>query len=464
MTSKPSLARRDNITAGRIGKDWTQGNILKNLISLSWPMTVTQTLMSLGPTIDMIWVGKLGSVAVAAVGVSGVVVQLAQGLMMGLTTGMRAVISRAIGAKDTATASHVALQAVVVTAIYSVLMALVGYFFGEKIVSFITSDPEVVRVGTMYLRIGFIGGATMTFRLMMDAVMQSSGDSINPMSIAIVFRLFHIALCPFLIFGWWIFPELGVKGAAYTGVIAQTLGIILGLIVLTGTRSRLRLNFRAFHLDFNVIWRIIRIGFPASVTGMQRSLNQFFLQTFMAAFGVAVLAAHVITQRLEMFILMPAMAFGQGAGVLVGQNLGAKQPERAQKTAWQAAWLVEAFVIVTSLAIFIWDTQVIHIFNNDPSLDAVAIQFVHIAAFGWAVMGFTFVMMNSLQGAGDTVPTMVINVTTTWLITIPFAYFLPKYTNWGAISIRWAITASSMISAAANVIYFRTGKWKTRRV
>ncbi len=308
-------------------KDLTQGSIVKNLVTISWPMTIAQTLMSLGPTIDMIWVGKLGDAAVAAVGVSGVIVQLAQGIMMGFTTGMRALISRAIGAKDMETAKRAAQQAVVVSATYALLMALVGHFFGEYIMRFITSDPQIVSMGTAYLRIEFIGGATITFRMMMDAIMQASGDSMNPMWIAAVYRIFHIALSPFLIFGLWIFPKLGVTGAAYTGVIAQSLGVILGLNVLLGARSRVKLSFRGFRLDFSMIWRIVRIGFPASISGIQRNLNQFIIQVFMAPFGAAALAAHTITQRLEMFIMMPAMSFGQGAAVLVGQNLGAKKPD-----------------------------------------------------------------------------------------------------------------------------------------
>jgi putative MATE family efflux protein len=427
-------------------------------------MTVTQTMMSLGPTIDLIWVGKLGDVAVAGVGVSGVVVQLAQGVMMGFAQGMRALIARFIGAKDVHTANRVAQQAVVVSAAYAILMALIGHFFGEKIVSFITSDPEIISVGTTYLRIEFIGGATITFRMMMDAIMQASGDSVNPMWIAVVYRLFHIALCPFLIFGWWIFPELGVRGAAYTSIIAQSLGVILGLRVLFGARSRLRLSFKGFHFDLGMIWRIIRIGFPASIAGIQRTLNQFFIQVFMAAFGAAALAAHVITLRLEMLIFMPAMSFGMGAGVLVGQNLGAKQPERAEKSAWLAVGVVEAFVIVTSLAMFIWTRPIIRLFNNDPTMDAIAIQFIHIAIVGWLFMGFMFVLMNSLQGAGDTLPTMIISIITTWVITLPLAYFLPKYTTWGAVGIRWAMTISMITGALANIIYFRTGRWKTRRV
>lgn len=447
-----------------MSRDWTQGSILKNLLALSWPMTITQTLMSLGPTIDMVWVGKLGDAAVAAVGVSGAVVQLAQGVMMGFTTGMRALIARAVGAQDMHTANRVAQQAVVISAIFAALMALVGHFFGEYIVRFITRDPEIVAMGTAYLRIEFIGGATVTFRMMMDAIMQASGDSVNPMWIATVYRLFHIALSPFLIFGLWIFPRAGVTGAAYTGVIAQSLGVFLGLNVLMGARSRVKLSFRGFRFDPGMVWRITRIGFPSAVSGIQRTLNQFFLQVFMAPFGAAALAAHVITQRIEMFILMPAMSFGQGAGVLVGQNLGARKPDRATRSAWTGVAVVEAFVIIVAAAMLVWSRSVVRIFSNDPAMDATAMQFIQIAAVGWAVMGFQFVLMNCLQGAGDTVPTMIISIITTWLITIPGAYLLPKYTDWGAVGIRWAMTASVIVGAAANIVYFRTGKWKTRRV
>lgn len=194
-------------------QDWTQGNILKNLVLLSWPMTVTQTLMSLGPTIDLIWVGKLGDVAVAGVGVSGVVVQLAQGAMMGLTTGMRALIARAIGAKNNEEALRVAQHAVIISFAYAILMALIGHFFAEPIIRFITTDPEIVAIGTMYMKIEFFGGATVSFRMMMDSIMQASGDSVNPMQIAMVYRVFHIVLCPFMIFGaafaTTIFPHLG---------------------------------------------------------------------------------------------------------------------------------------------------------------------------------------------------------------------------------------------------------------
>jgi len=445
-------------------RDWTEGSILKNVLLLSWPMAVTQTVMALGPTIDIIWVGRLGAAAVAGVGISGVAMQFMMSLMMGLFQGMRALIARAVGSKDMETAHLVAQQSIVISAMLAAAMAIIGHFFSEEILRLITPDPEIVRLGTAYLSIAFIGGATMVFRMMLDAIMQASGDPMNPMWIAIIYRLLHVILCPFLIFGWWIFPELGVRGAAYTGVIAQGLGVVLGLGVLLTARSRISLSFRGFRFDAGIIWRILRIGLPASVTGVQQSLNQFILQIFMALFGAAALAAHVITMRLEMFIFMPAMSFGMGAGVLVGQNLGARQPERAKRSAWIAAGFVEAFVIAVSLVIFIWIGPVVHLFSAEPAVDILARQFIYIAMLGWIVMGFLFVLMSGLQGAGDTLPPMVISITTTWLVTVPLAYFLSHHTSSGAVGVRWAITASVLIGAAIILIYFRTGKWKWRRV
>jgi len=463
MTPRPGKVNIQT-PEGRIGRDWTRGSILSNVIQLSWPMAVTQTLMMIGPTIDMIWVGKLGTAEIAAVGISGTVVQLGMGAMMGLTTGVRALIARFIGAQDTETANRVAQQAMTITAIYAILTAIIGAFFSERIISLVHPDPDVIRIGASYLRINFIGSAAVSFRMMMDAVMQASGDSINPMWMAVVYRTLHILISPFLIFGLWIFPEMGVSGAATTAVISQSVGVILGIRILFGQKSRIRISFKGFRFDTNLIWRIVRIGFPSLISGIQRNLNQFFLQIFIAPFGTIALASHTINQRIEMFMSMPSMSFGMGAGVLVGQNLGARQPQRAEKSAWLAVLLVEGLLVVMSLVLLIWTAPVIRIFNGEASLVNMAGDFLRIALIGYLFLGIGSVFMSSLQGAGDTIPTMIISIGTVWLITIPLAYYFHLQDGWGIYGIRWAMTASTVASALANFIYFRTGKWKTRSV
>jgi putative MATE family efflux protein len=447
-----------------VHQDWIKGSIFNNLLLLSWPIAITQTLQMLGPTIDMVWVGKLGDSAIAAVGLSGTVVQLGMAAMMGLTQGMRAVIARYIGAKDTESASRVAQQAVVVTAGVAIVIALIGAFLSEQIMTLVHPSRDVITLGAIYLRINFIGSAAMSFRMMMDAIMQASGDSMNPMRIAIVFRLFHIALCPFLIFGWWIFPEMGVSGAATTAVISQSLGVVLGLGVLFGERSRIKLSFKGFHFDPGIIWRIVRIGLPALISGIQQNLNQFILQIFIAPFGTIALAAHTINLRLAMFLFTFAMAFGMGAGVLVGQNLGAREPQRAEKSAWLAVGLVEVLVVFVSLLMFIWTAPIIRIFNTEPALVKMAGEFLRIALVGYTMLGFNQVLMSALQGAGDTIPVMVISMVTVWVITIPLAYYFHLQADWGIYGIRWTMAASTIVGGVANLVYFRVGKWKTRRV
>ena len=445
-------------------RDWTKGNVFHNLLRLSWPMVVSSTLMMLGPTIDMIWVGRLGPASIAGVGVAGIAVQLMIAGMMGLTQGMRAMVARFVGAGDVRGANHVARQGFAISAAFAILMAGIGIYFTEPILGLFGLEADVVTEGTAYLRIMFVGMAAMTFRMTAESIMQASGDTINPMIIAIFYRTIHIALCPFLIFGWWLFPQMGVSGAAMTNIVSQSLGLVFALWILFKGRSRLRLTLENFRLDFNIIWRIIRIGFPALVSGAQRTFGLFFVVLFMAPFGTVAVAAHTLCQRVEMFLFIMGMAFGMASGTLVGQNLGARQPERAEKGAWLAVGLVEGITLITSVVILLWPESIIHIFSSDPALVAETSTYLRIAAAGFAVLGFMTVLMNSLSGAGDTVPAMVIGTLTTWAVTIPLAYFLPQITDLGALGVRWGMSAGLVFAAVTYTAYFRLGRWKRKKV
>ncbi|MBW1803590.1 MAG: MATE family efflux transporter [Deltaproteobacteria bacterium] len=449
---------------GLSGKDWTEGHIFTNLMKLYWPMAVTNILTMLGPTIDMVWVGKLGSASVAGVGAAGIAVQLTVTSTMGLSLGLRALIARFIGAKDMPGANHTAQQGLLLSAFFGLFIALVGVFFAEPILNLLRLRPEVVREGAAYLRVMFIGMGAMSFRVMTEGVMQASGDTVTPMKISVVYRLLHVALCPFLVFGLWIFPRLGVSGAAATNILSQTTAVLLGLWVLFRGRTRLRLTLRHFRVDLRMIWRIIRIGVPAIVSGAQRTFSHFFLLLFIAPFGTAAVAAHTINQRMEVILFMNSMAFGMSAGVLVGQNLGALKPDRAEKSAWIAVALVEMMVIAASAAILIWAEGIVCIFNAEPEVVEVGGKFMRIAVAGFVVMGFVAVGMQSLAGAGDTMPTMIISLITMWGITLPLAYLLPRVTDMGVYGIRWAMSAGMVFGAIVFTTYFRMGRWKRRKV
>lgn len=445
-------------------KDWTEGPILRNLWSLSWPMVVTNTLMMLGPTIDMIWVGRLGSTSVAGVGVSGMAVQMVNGMMMGMSAGMRAVVSRYIGAGDVRGAVHAARQGFVISATFSVVMAIIGVFLAEEILLLFGLEPEVVSQGAAYMRILFVGSVAMSFRMICESIMQASGDTINPMKITMGFRLFHVALCPFLVFGLWIFPELGVSGAAVTNVTSQTIGTLISIWVIFSGRSRLKLDNKNFYIDFHMIWRIVRIGFPNLMSGLQRNLSQFVVMYLIAPFGTIAVAAHTINQRLEMVLMMPAMAFGMSASVLVGQNLGAGKPERAEKSAWAAVGVVEVWVFLASILILFAAEYIVRIFNSEPEVVELSSTFLRIAVAGYILLGFQAVTMNALSGAGDNVPSMITNILTVWLVSMPLAYFLPKITDLGVYGVRWGMVAGVVVPAVVLTVYFNTGRWKRKKV
>jgi putative MATE family efflux protein len=360
--SRPSAASSRTRTSLR---DWTQGGILRNLLALAWPVIIGSCLNNIGTTIDMIWVGKLGASSVAGVGVAGMLVSLLDSLKMGLDMGTRALIARHIGAGDRDKANTVALQGYIVTIGFAATVGVLGVIFSSSILRVMGLSPEVVAQGAPYLRIQFIGILTMGLVRQNEGTMQSSGDTVGPMRVAIVYRLFHIVLCPFLVFGWWVFPRLGVSGAAYTGIISACLGAALGLWLLLTGRTRLTLRFRGFRPDFGMIWRIVRVGVPASVTGMERTFGQLIMIGLVVPFGTLAVAAHTLTQQVDQFINIAGGGLGQASGIMAGLNLGAQRPDRAARSGWVGASLYTAIMVLVSLPLFLWGRNIIAVFNNE---------------------------------------------------------------------------------------------------
>lgn len=458
-------------TEGRIGRrgdrevrDWTKGSIFRNLIMLSWPIIVGNSLNILGPVLDMVWVGRLGAASIAGVGVSGMAVMMITSARMGFAMGTRAMVARFIGAGDKDGANNVAQQAFVISGGYVVIMASIGIFFAEPILILLGLEPDVVAEGAAYMRVMFVGSVAMSFRVMSDSIMQASGDTVTPMRIIVVFRILHAVLCPFLIFGWWIFPEMGVIGAATANIISQGLGAIVGFWILFTGRSRLKLTMRNFHLDWGMIWRIVKIGIPASIMATGRSFGDLVLIKFMSPFGTMAVAGHALMQRIEAVLRMPCMGLGHGSGVLVGQNLGAGQPERAEKSGWMAGGLAQGFAVIISICVLLWANSIIRVFSSDAEVIEIAAIFLRIAAAGYLFMGLYFVMQNSISGAGDTLPPMLVTLLNFWCIQIPLASFLPRVGNMGVYGVRWAIVSGWIVGAIAYSVYFRMGRWKRKKV
>lgn len=459
------MSRPNPITSGRsFNRDLTRGSILGNLWSLSWPMLITNTINTLGPAIDLIWVGKLGASSIAGVGVSGMAVMMINSLLNGIFTGIIALIARNIGAGDLKPVNRIAQQGFLIAGFFSILMAVIGIFLARPILLGLGVEQTVVIEGAAYMRILLVGMITMASVQVAQSIMQASGDTLTPMKISIGYRLLQMVLCPVFVFGFWIFPKFGVSGAALSNVVAQAIGGIVILWILFSGRSRIRVSLRYLSVDWHIIWRAIRIGIPASLTQMERSFADLIMVKLFIPFGTLAVAAHSLAQRIDGFVQMPGGGLGQGAAVIVGQNLGAKQPDRAARSAWIAAAIATGISLACAFVIWFWVEDVVSIFSKDTGLISTASTFLRIQVAAYLVWGVVISLSLCLNGAGDTIVPMITNFISMWGFQIGLGYILSKYTGLGVIGLRWGISIGVMVRAVIYIMYFRTGRWKYKRV
>ena len=445
-------------------KDWTRGSIIGNLLLLSWPMVVMEALYMVGQIVDMIWVGKLGPSSIAGVGIANICVLVVMSMDIGLIIGVRAMIARYVGVGDIWGANTIAGQAITLGATWGIVVAVIGILVAKPILGLFGAEAEVITAGIVYLRVLFAGWVAMGILVMGLYAVQASGDTMKPMIIEACIRTIHLALCPFLVLGWWIFPHLGVTGAALSNVISHSLGALIVVTLLFSGRTRLQLALKDFRPVPNIIWRILKIGIPALVLHMQKSLGDLVLLWIIVPFGTLAVAAHSLVLRVEMFFIAVGIGLGGGSGVLVGQNLGADQPRRAEKSGWLAVGLMEAFMIAFSGIILLRAENIVGIFTIDPDLVALGSIFLRIATAGYLLFGFVLVFQDCIAGAGDTLPTMIVSITMIWVIQLPLAFFLPGVANLGVYGVRWAIVVSIFSGAIFYIIYFMRGRWKAKKV
>ncbi len=446
------------------GRDWTKGSIMGNLLSLAWPIILSDVAKMIGPTLDMVWVGRLGVASIAAVGVGAVAILFLTAVKMGLNWGARAMIARFIGAGDEKMANRIAQQAFIISTVYAIVVIVIGLAFAEQILALMGLEADVIREGAPYIRIMFVNQAFMGVWMLAEVIMQASGDTVNPMKITVFARFVHVALCPFLVFGWWLFPCLGTTGAAVANLAGFSLAVLIGAWFLFTGRSRLRPTLRGFRVDPVIIWRLVKIGLPAVFMSIERSFGRVVLMRFIAPFGTVAFAAFSVSERVDHFLFMPAMALGVAAGVLVGQNLGAGQPGRAERGGWLAAGVAEAILVTAGSAILLWAEGIIRIFNPDPGLVEIGALFLRIQTAGYLVMGLSSTLQQGIAGAGDTLPPMLFTLIISWGVQIPLAWFLPRLTTLGFYGISWAVAISTIVGAVIYVTYFKLGRWKRKKV
>ncbi len=444
--------------------DLTSGSITKSIFYLAGPVVTTMFLETAFSLANIFWVGKLGAVSLAAVISSTILVWIIYSLMGTISVGVTALVSRSIGAKDLEQASSVARQAYLFAILVALILSVLGIFFSHSAFVLMGTEPEVTRLGSRYLRIIFSGAVFLFLIDVFGATFRASGNTKTPMLVTLGSVGLNILLDPFLIFGWGPFPRMETSGAALASIISQCLGCgLLGFLIVRG-----RLGFKfsllpKLKLHFATIWRILRIGIPASIAWITFSIVYLFLNKIVAHFGTEDIAALGVGNRMESISYLTCFGFSVAASTLVGQNLGAGKPERSSRAVWQTAWIVALITGVVSIMFFIFPQHITSFFISDPKVVQLGTGYLRILALSQVFMGLEIVFEGAFAGAGNTVPPMVISLSGS-LARIPLAYFLALHTSIGVAGVWWAISLTSVIKGIISTYWFSRGGWKNRNI
>lgn len=445
--------------SGRRERDLTQGSIPRNLWYLSWPQMAESFFSVIDQLADLFWAGRVGYKAIAGLGVSQTYILMLMTARMGLDASMRAMISRAIGAGNTAYANHVLAQSIILTIIWSLVIGIPGILFTDNLLGLVGVSGDVVAMASGYMKLQFIAMSLMSFQRLTGGSLQAAGDSITPLKAATVSRILHLLLSPFLIFGWFMFPEMGLAGAGMANVLAQTLGAFINFAVLFRGTSRLKLTFTGYRMDFLLMWRLIRVGAPAALTGMQRSSSQLILLIVVASFGDGPVAAFALSRRVENVVNHASRGLGRAGGALSGQNLGAGHVERAKSSiGWAISYSAVMSIVAMVLFIAIPE-QIAALFGDSPEFIRHTSTWIFILAFATFPMSSVQVFTQGISSTGATVAPMLITLVTVWLIEVPIAAVLAYYTPLGSAGVPWGIVVGNVLRSAVFFVYFARGTW-----
>jgi len=444
-------------------RDLTTGSISKGIWYLALPMIIGNMLEVTFNLVDMFWVGRLGPVALASVAMSGVIMMILITFIIGINTGTLALVARFTGSGEDELRDNVAMQALILGFFIALCVGIVGYFSSPSLLKLLGAGPEVLAEGTKYLRVIFVGTVFVVFSFVVSFILRGAGDSVTPTVVLAFAGIVNVILDPLFIFGIG-FPKMGVAGAALATVIAFGLAGLIGLEVLLKGRSHIHLKLNKLKVDLSAMIRIIRIGIPASAQMIVRSFMGAALMAIVAAFGTFAVAAYGIGIRLTMFVLMPGFGFAMAAATLVGQNLGAQEPERAEASGKLATLFYEITVIVIAFVYIVFAPNIISVFDGSPEVLRIGVEFLRITSWSFLFIPFGMVLGRAIMGAGDTVPTMLITLVSLWFFQIPVAYMLAKPLGFGLAGVWYAILAASVLQASLTTFWFKLGLWKRKGV
>ena len=444
--------------------DYTRIPMKSAIFLLAVPMILELVMESTFAVVDIYFVGKLGPSAVATVGLTETYLFLLYSLAMGLSMAVTAIIARRIGEKNKLDAGASAIQSVFLAVVASLPFAAAGIFFAPELLALMGADAWSLEHGYKYTQWMLGGNVVIMLLFVINAVFRGAGDAAIAMRILWIANAINIVLDPLLIFGWGPFPALGLEGAAIATNVGRGTAVLLQLWLLFQGGKHIKVLRSQIEWNGRVIMNIIRTslgGVGQMIIGMT---SWIFLMRILADVGSDAVAGATIALRLMMFTLMPAWGLSNAAATMVGQNLGAGDPDRAESAVWKTGVYNMIFLIIVSVIFFVWNESLIGLFTNDHQVIAIGSEWLRILSFSYFVYGWWMVSVQAFNGAGDTKTPTKINFVFFWLIQIPLAYLLAIHFNWAHSGVFWAVFISETLVGLFTLWLFKKGKWKTVKV
>ncbi len=445
-------------------QDFTAGGLNRAILLLAIPMVLEMVLESLFAVVDVFWVGHIGANAVATVGLTESLLLLVFAVGMGLSLSTTAMVARRIGEKDPEDAAVAGVQAIILGLAISVLMGLPALIYAPNLLQLMGASPEIVATGSGYARIALGGSGVVLLLFLNNAIFRGAGDAAIAMRLLWVSNIINLILDPCLIFGWGPFPRMGVTGAALATFTGRGIGVLYQFYRLWRGTERIRVLRRQIRLNLTVIWRLLRVSIMGIIQFMIAQTSWIGLVRIVSTFGADALAGYTIAIRIVIFAILPSWGLSNAAATLVGQNLGAKQPERAETSVWRTGLYNMIFLGGVGVGFLFFAPQVVHIFTRDPDVVPLAVSCLRIVSTGNIGYAYAMVMLQAFNGAGDTITPTIVNFFGYWLFEIPLAWWMAIREGMHSSGVYWSIVVAEAAIAVASIILFRQGKWKQRMI
>jgi len=445
-------------------QDFTTGSLNRAILLLAIPMVLEMVLESLFAVVDVFWVSRLGADAVATVGLTESLLSLVFAVGLGLSLSTTAMVARRIGEKDPAGAGVAGAQAIFIGFGVSFAAGIPCFFYGPDLLRLMGASPQVVAVGSGYARIGLGGSGALLFLFLNNAIFRGAGDAAIAMRLLWVANIINLVLDPCLIFGLGPFPKLGVTGAALATFTGRSIGVLYQFYRLLRGTERIRSLRAQLRANWHVLLRLVRVSLTGIVQFAIAHTSWIGLVRIISAFGSDALAGYTIAIRILIFVMMPSWGLSNAAATLVGQNLGARKPERAQISVWRTGFYNMMFLGTIGVFFLIFATPTVRLFTQDPAVVPLAAAALRLLSYGNIGYAYGMVMMQAFNGAGDTVTPTVVNFFGFWLLEIPLAYFLAIRAGMQANGVYISIVIAECAIAGAGVLLFRRGRWKRQQI